>query len=153
LAPFLKRDYHYLLQYGSLELEYGELDAAANYIEQAYAFAPEDRLVVNTRGYLFYKQACAANLRERADKLRKDAREILTQQMQARPDDVYPKHMLCSQELNWISVWLPYARDRKQPLTELLEFATKAAKEHPSSSDMQDVFRRIKDAYLDTAKG
>jgi hypothetical protein len=152
LAPFLKRDYHYLLQFGSLELEYGELDAAANYIEQAFAYAPEDRLVVNTRGYLLYKQACATNLKETADKLREEAREILISQMEARPGDPYPKHMLCSQELNWINHWLPYRADRKQPLTELRDFAMKAAKEHPTSADIQDVYRRINDAYFDMAK-
>lgn len=152
LAPFLKQDYHYLLQYGSLELEYGELDAAANYIEQASAYAPDDRLVVNTRGYLLYKQAYATNLKETADTLRGEAREILLHQMEARPGDSYPKHMLCSQELNWINHWLPYAADRKRPLTELREFAEKAAKEHPSSQDIQDIFKRIKDAYLDLAK-
>lgn len=152
LAPFLKRDYHYLLQYGSLELEFGELDAAANYIEQAFAYAPDDRLVVNTRGYLLYKQACTTNLKETAHKLREEAREILLRQVEARPGDVYPKHMLCSQELSWINHWLPFAADRKQPLTELREFAMKAAKDHSSSEDMQDIFKRIKDAYLDLAK-
>jgi hypothetical protein len=152
LAPFLKRDYHYLLQYGSLELEYGELDLAANYIEQAFAYAPADRLVVNTRGYFLYKQACATNMRETADKLREEAREILLHQMEARPSDVYPKHMLCSQELNWINHWLPYTAERKQPLSELRDFAMKAAKDHSSSVDMQDAFKQIKDAYLDMAK-
>jgi SIR2-like domain len=152
LTAFLKRDYHYLLQYGSLELEYGELDVAANYIEQAFAYAPDDRLVVNTRGHLLYKQAIATNLKETADMLRGEARDILLHQMESRPGDVYPKHMLCSQELNWINHWLPYAGEKKQPLTELKEFATKAAKEHSSSPDMQEIFRRINDAYLDLAR-
>jgi Tfp pilus assembly protein PilF len=83
LAPFLKRDYHYLLQYGSLELEYGELDSAANYIEQAVAYAPNDHLVVNTHGYLLYKQARHASMRETAERLREQARVILFKQVGA----------------------------------------------------------------------
>ena len=91
-------------------------------------------------------------MRETADKLREEARAILLNQMDARPGDAYAKHMLCSQELNWINHWLQYTADRKQPLTDLREFAMRAAKDHSSSADMQDVFKRIKDAYLDLAK-
>ena len=91
-------------------------------------------------------------MRETANKLREEAREILLSQVAARPGDAYAKHMLCSQELNWINHWLQFASDRKQPLTELREFAMKAASDHPSSEDMQEVYKRIKEAYLDLAK-
>lgn len=152
LAPFLKRDYHFLLQYGSLELEYGELDIAANYIEQAYAYAGDDRLVANTRGYLRYKQAYATNLKETAEILRAEAREILLKQLKLRPRDTYAKHMLCSQELNWINHWLQLAREKREALENLRAFAETSAKEHPESGDLQDIFKRIKDAYLDLAR-
>lgn len=151
-ATNLKREHHFWLQFGSLELEYGELGEAANYLEQAYAFAPDDNLVLTTRAQLRYKQSCAAPSLEVSLALRDEAREILKAQMVRRPKDHYPVHVYCAQELDWINYWLPYNRDKKPALEELLEFAKHAEKEHTFSTEIRDIVKKIRSAYLDLAK-
>jgi hypothetical protein len=152
LAPHLKRDFHFWLQYGSLELEYGELSEAANYLEQAYALSPDDDFVLTTKAQLRYRQACSASLFEKAVELRDEARAILNAQMQRRPFDNYPVHIYCAQELAWLSHWLPFAKDKQPALEELKEFANLAQKSHPFCTEIKDVVKKINEAYLDLAK-
>ncbi len=152
IAPFFNRDHHFWLQYGSLELEYGELHQAANYIEQAYQYAPDDDFVQTTRGLLLYKQSIAATQPEVAKDFRDRARDIIKAQAQARPLDHYPCHVFCANELNWINRWLTLAREKKPALEELRVFAMKAAAAHPTSRDVKNIAKSIEDAYLDLAK-
>lgn len=149
LAPNLKRDYHFWLQFGSLELEYGELSEASNYLEQAFALAPYDDFVLNTRAHLKYKQALSASRFEVAVQLRDEARKILNAQMERRPQDNYPVHIYCAQELAWIGHWFPFAKDKKPALEELREFGNMAEKQHRFCTEVKDVVKRINDAYLD----
>jgi hypothetical protein len=151
IQPFVTRDFHFWLQYGSLELEYGELDTAANYLEQAYAYKPDDSLVMTTRALLFYKQSIAVSCLEEASALKDKARSIISQQMESRPKDHYPAHVYCTKELAWINHWLPYTSEKKHALEDLREFAQKAAKAHPTSKDMQNAYKLINDCYLDLA--
>jgi hypothetical protein len=152
IQPFVSRDFHFWLQYGSLELEYGELDTAANYLEQAYSYKPDDNLVLTTRALLFYKQGIVAGSLEEATSLKEQARSILDAQMERRPKDAYPAHVCCTKELQWINHWYPYTSDKKHALEDLREFARKIAKEYPSSKDVQSAFKAISDAYLDLAR-
>jgi len=152
VASNFQRDHHFWLQYGSLELEYGELDTAANYIEQAYSYAPDDNIVLTTRAQLLYKQACAATLFEIAQDLRDKARRIILLQSEERPKDAYPIHVYCTQELAWINHWLLAHIEKRNALEDLRQFATKAAKTHAQSKDIQAATKAISDAYLDLAK-
>ena len=151
-ASNLKREHHFWLQFGSLELEYGELSDAANYLEQAHSFAPDDNLVLTTRAQLRYKQSCAAPRLEAALILRDEAREILKSQMERRPKDHYPVHVYCTQELAWIKYWLPYNREKKPAVEELLEFAKRVEKEHTFSPEIRDMVKQVRSAHLDLAK-
>jgi len=45
VTKFLNNDYHFWLQFGSMELEYGELDHAANYLAQAESLSPYDNFI------------------------------------------------------------------------------------------------------------
>ena len=152
LAHHLKRDYHFWLQFGSLELDYGELDVAANYLEQAYAFAPSDDFVLTTRAQLRYKQSCAATTLEAGARLRDQAREILRIQILNRPNDHYPVHIYCAQELAWIHRWLYGTAEKKDALEELRQFAYSAEQKHTSCSEIREIVKQIKNAYLDVAK-
>jgi hypothetical protein len=152
IAPFFSRDHHFWLQYGSLELEYGELHQAANYVEQAYQYAPGDDFVKTTKGLLLYKQSIAALEPEVAKDFRDRAREIINAQIQARPLDHYPFHIFCSGELNWINRWLSSTHERKVALEELRSFAKTATATHSTSKDIRNIAKAIEDAYLDLAK-
>jgi hypothetical protein len=152
VASFFSRDHHFWLQFGSLELEYGELDSAANYIEQAFKYAPHDNIVLTTRAQLFYKQSLSVNLIEAARDLRNDARAILDEQMKKRVGDQYPCHVCCTQELAWINRWLVSIKERKDALEELRTFANQAILKHSGSERMKEAVKLINDSYLDLAK-
>ena len=151
ISPHFQRDYHFWLQYGSLELEYGELDTAANYLSQAYSYAPDDDFVMTTRAQLFFKQARVAMTLEIAQQLRKQAIQILEAQFRDRPKDDYPVHIYCSQELAWINRWYMTNAEKRVPLEDLREFAMKAAKNHARARRVQEIAKVIADAYLDLA--
>ena len=62
LESYLKTDYHFFLQYASLELEFGELATAENYLTQAEELAPHvDDFIQTTKALLFYKQSAASS--------------------------------------------------------------------------------------------
>jgi hypothetical protein len=152
IASFYNRDHHFWLQYGSLELEYGELNYAENYISQAESLEPNDDFVQTTKANLFYKQAIAENRYAAADQLRADASEILNAQMTARPDDPYPAHIFCSQELVWINRWLGSQRDLKiKALSALKTRTDEIAGRFYYSNDLQKQKMLIAEAYLSMA--
>ena len=152
VTPFFARDYHFWLQYGSLELEYGEIESAANYIAQAYRFAPHDNIVLTTRAHLLYKQALMVTLVEAARELREEARAILDAQMRSRSQDNYPFHVYCTQELAWINRWLVHNKERKSALEDLKLFANQTLTAHATSQRIKDITSQINSAYLDLAK-
>ena len=152
ITRFFSRDHHFWLQFGSLELEYGELDSAANYIEQAHKYAPTDALILTTRAQLRYKQSLNATLIESAREIREEAREILRGQMSSRPQDNYPYHIYCAQELAWINHWLMINKEKKEALEELRYFAGQAFQAHANSIKLKELVKQIDNAYLDLAK-
>ena len=152
IASNFSRDHHFWLQFGSLELEFGELASAANYIEQAYNFAPHDKIVINTRAHLIYKQSLEVTLIEEAQELRNEARTTLLNQMSQYPSDNYPFHIYCSQELAWIHRWLVRNTDKKKALEELRAFANECLQSHAYSTRLKEIATAINGAYLDLAK-
>ena len=152
VTTFFAKDYHFWLQFGSLELEYGELESAANYIAQAYRYAPHDNIVLTTKAQLLYKQAGAATMIEAAVEIRDEARRILDAQMASRPQDNYPFHVRLTQELAWITRWLQSRAEKKAALHELREFANRVFATHATSSKIKEVTSQINNAYLDLAK-
>src|SRR5262249_33659672 len=53
-------DPHLWLQYGSLELEYGELELASLYLNQAQSLAPADNFINTALGHLDMRKAIEA---------------------------------------------------------------------------------------------
>lgn len=152
VTPFFARDHHFWLQFGSLELEYGELESAANFIAQAYRYAPHDNIVLTTKAQLMYKQSLVVNLVEAAVELRSGAREILNAQMISRSQDHYPFHVYATQELAWINHWLVAKKDRLPALEQLRTFANQALSKHANNSRIKEIVVQINSAYLDIAK-
>jgi hypothetical protein len=89
---------------------------------------------------------------EIAQDLRDKARRIILLQSEERPKDAYPIHVYCTQELAWINHWLLAHIEKRNALEDLRQFATKAAKTHAQSKDIQAATKAISDAYLDLAK-
>ncbi len=79
-------DHHFWLQYGLLELEYGELNLASLYLNQAESLAPNDDFVAVSLGYLDLRKAREAGSLEQAIALRQRGEETLKTQIQLRGD-------------------------------------------------------------------
>jgi SIR2-like domain len=152
VAPYFSRDYHFWLQFGSLELEYGELASAANYIEQAYKYAPNDNIVITTRAQLIYKQSLEVTVIEQAREMRNEAKKTLLEQMSVRAQDNYPFHIYCTQELAWIHRWVVGTKEKIEELEMLRSFGQECVKTHANSIRLKQAVALINSAYLDLAK-
>lgn len=153
LEHHLNSDYHFLLQYASLELEFGELATAENYLTQAEELAPRaDNFIQTTKALLFYKQSAQSSRIHEAAVLRDEARLVLTAQIEARPNDPYPAHILCAQELDWWEKWPTKLEDRRRLINQLRDDVSRYAKKYPFSSRLRVLKERIDERYLDFAK-
>src|SRR5439155_607735 len=153
LESYLKADYHFFHQYASLELEYGELATAENYLTQAEELAPrKDHFLQTTKALLFYKQSAQSSKIHEATVLRDEARKILLAQIEERPDDPYPAHILCVQELEWWEKWPTKVDDRRRLINALRDDVTRYVKKYPFSSRLRGLKQKIDLKYLDFAK-
>jgi len=144
-------DSHFWLQYGSLELEYGELELAEVYISSAESLAPDDSFVQNTKGLLAYRRAIATDRMLEAVSLRQNARTILEAGCKKRPDDNYAQHILHSMELDYIKAWLPKPEERKSAMRSLRDSIEVCVKTHRYSDRLSELRKIINDAYLELA--
>jgi hypothetical protein len=99
-------DFHFWLQYGSLELSFGELDYAANYLAQAESLKPYDNFIQTAKGHLLYRQSIKANSLQTAIDLREDAKYYILDQINSRPNySAHPFHIFGVQEMGFAKKW------------------------------------------------
>jgi hypothetical protein len=152
LGSQLKGDPHYWLQYGSLELEYGEVAFARHYVASAEGLAPTDRAIRNARGHLLLLEAKTAGSREEAARLRQEGREVLEDLIEEWGDvNPYPWHTLLSHDLDWVQVWENDQVAIRGELRALRDLANEAVEVHPRNDALLAVKQRIARAYLMTA--
>lgn len=114
LLSKFSRNAQFLLQYGSLEMEAGELDMAENYIDQAESLDPDNAFIANAKGQLLLKQGIKAKNKSSAIELRDAGSEVLMHNMtNDELDDAYCYHIYCLLRLQWMRTWSG-TRDEKQ---------------------------------------
>jgi len=149
LTTKLNTDAHYWLQYGSLELEVGELDLASRYIATAESLHPHDFLVRNAKGHLLLALARTAMTHREAVALRAEGEALLEELIAERGDESdYPWHILLLHVLQWVEVWVPDAVERRAELAALRERVVEACEARPQSRALQDLRGRIEKSYL-----
>jgi hypothetical protein len=140
---------HFWLQYGALELEYGNLDSAANYINQAKTILGEGHIpAMTTYGHLLMKQAVRTPALDEAIRLRDEGERILRAQIaQARRSDPYPFHILGKQTFDW----LQRVEDRptkKAEFERLIRLLEEAVAIHPGRQELKDLLAQVQRDYL-----
>jgi hypothetical protein len=152
LEALLSWDYHYWLQRGSFEVEFGDLSHAENFLNQAKGLAPDDPYVETERAYLMFAQAIAAPNTERAVALVEEATASLELQM-ARLDrrDPYPFHVLGSQGIAWSRKGPHSAAERERYLRQVLQHVEEGAKRHPREANLQQLAADVRKEYLSLA--
>ena len=152
LMPRLTGDPHYWLQYGSLELEFGELDFANRYISTAESLAPDDFQIQNAKGHLLLALARSASSLAEAEKLRREGEAVLDELIERRGHDSdYPWHILIAHTLDWIDTWIRDAQARRAELKQLRERVDEACDARPMSDALHELRERVDRAYLLTA--
>jgi hypothetical protein len=152
LERLLSWDFHYWLQRGSFEVEFGDLSHAENFLNQAKGLAPDDPYVDTERAYLMFAQALAAPNTERAIALVEEATASLELQM-ARLDrrDVYPFHVLGSQGLAWSRKGIHSDVNRERYLRQVLQRLEEGEKRHPREPTLRQLHADVKKEYLNIA--
>lgn len=146
----LNDDGHYWLQYGSYELEWGDLDFAENYLLQAESLMPTNPWVGTALGYLTMRKAVESISPLAAHELLAKGLERLEHQIETvGRTDPYPYHVLGSQRLAFINRWTPLDR-RVKELQELHATVMEGVQRHKLSTHLRQLAEDIKRAELDS---
>jgi hypothetical protein len=149
VAPRLPRDPHFWLQYGSLELEFDQLDLAENYLNQADSLDKGNTYIRNALGHLAFRQAIVASSREEAESFYKIAKERLQLSMDdALSDESYCYHITLTQELRWVLKWITDKSDQARYLENLRRIAQKAKAAFPGDRYIHEAADEVERHYF-----
>lgn len=143
-------DGHYFLQYGSYELEWGDLDFAENYLLQAESLMPNHPWVNTAIGYLLMRKAVETTSPLAAKELLDQGLIRLENQIVvAGHMDPYPYHVLGSQMLAYINRWCPQ-NEKVERLQALGRRVGEGCEKHPLHVQLRQLMEDIKKAELST---
>lgn len=153
IEQVLSWDYHYWLQRGSLEVEFGDTNLAQNFLGQARGLAPDDEPFVDTEwGYLLFKQALETPKGLDAPKLVEEATRILEDLITRRGiTDTYPYHVLGSQGLSWARRGIAGSIDKERYLGKLIKRVEEGVGRHPHAGDLRQLLEDVRKEYLSLA--
>ncbi len=124
VLPKFSQNPQFLLQYGSLEMEAGNLEIAQNYLNQADSMDAGNSFIANAKGQLLLKQAIKAPNKPTAVALRDEGSQILIANIKdAELDDAYCYHIYCLLRLTWIRVWEQTQQEKANELESLRALA------------------------------
>ena len=149
LKDLFSNDSNFWLQYGSLELEGGDLSLAENYLNQADSLSPNDDYVITAKGHLFMRRAVEASSYSESINLREEGSVILRQQINYSGDrSAHCYHIYCLQNYIWIKTWINDDELKKSELEELQQIAKAAVEIHPLNRRLSKLQETIQKAYL-----
>jgi energy-coupling factor transporter ATP-binding protein EcfA2 len=150
IAPTFNRDAHFWLQYGSLELEYGENEFARHYLTTAEGLHPADYFIRNAKAHLLLAEGCRAGTEPEARALLREAEESLRSLIMERDDSPYPWHILIAHKLDWLEVWEHDKKSKSECLKELLSVADEARQAFPRNRAIGQLREKVFKKYLQT---
>lgn len=152
VLPKFSRNAQFLLQYGSLEMEAGNLDVAQNYLDQADSLDPGNSFIANARGQLLLKQGIKARNKATAVALRDEGSRILLSNMDnPELDDAYCYHIYCQLRLTWVRAWGETTQEKTRELESLRAIANEAFRKFPRDKRISEVKLEIERDYFSMA--
>lgn len=149
MEALLSFDWHYWLQRGSLEVEFGDLALAENFLNQAVSLAPDDPFVQNEQAYMLFRKAIdnpegpnAPSLIEEATKLLED---LLLQSDKSGP---YPYHVLGSQGLSWARRGIRSSLERERYLRKIIKRVEDGCKKYPREAELEQLLEDLRQEYM-----
>jgi hypothetical protein len=152
LEGVLHWDYHYWLQRGSFEVEFGDLSLAENFISQARGLEPDDPYVQTEWAYLLFSQANLNPGSESAGEAVMAATEILERQMgRLERRDPHPFHVIGSQGLAWSRRGNLSPRERERYLRQILSHVEQGVTHFRNEKNLAQLHEDVKREYLNLA--
>ena len=152
LESMLRWDFHYWLQYGSLEVEEGDLRLALQFLNQARSITPDDPFVENEWAYLLFRQAIeipgATNAQASVD----EATTILEDLIDKYPHlGSHPYHVLGSQGLSWSRRGIKNSQKKGRYLQKIRDTVEAGIKKYPTEHRLEQLLKDIQREYLEIA--
>ena len=144
----LADNYHFWLQRGSLQVEYGNIKLAEHFLNTAYSLEQKDRYVLVERSYMRLKLAYSDPQSEKSFDIAEEAiNELIGIIEEFGTRDYYPYHILGSQGLSW-SRRGPLTEEKRIELLKLLNNIVGAGcKNHPQNKELiqlkDDIFKEL----------
>lgn len=140
------------MQRGSLEVEFGDLGLAENFLNQATSLAPDDPFVDNERAYLLFRKAIdnphgvdAAAFVEEATRL---LESLMLEPGRCGP---YPYHVLGSQGLSWARRGVASPMEKERYLRKLIKRVEEGRKFYPREAELEQLLNDLNKEYLGIA--
>lgn len=149
IEDLLAWDYHFWLQRGSLEVEYGEIRLAEHFLGTAKSLAEDDYLVETEWAYLLFRKAIE-ELGIESPKMIEEATATLYDFM-GRIGDPYPYHILGSQGLSWARRGITDPQDKERYLRKLTQVLEEGCRKYPKELELQNLSADLKREYLGIA--
>jgi hypothetical protein len=149
LESLLSWDYHYWLQRGSLEVEFGSITLAENFLGQSRGLAQDDPYVATEWAYLQFRKAIDNVQATDSSVLVEEATEILEELIERQGvSDPYPYHVLGSQGLSWSRRSIMTRQEREHFLTRILRHLNRAVSLFPRRPEVAQLQSDVKRDYL-----
>jgi hypothetical protein len=141
---------HFWLQYGALEVEYGNLDAASNYVARARAILGDHHVpVMATYAQLLLKKANRVGDLDEAIRFQEEGERILSEQIATvGKRDPYPYHILGSQMLPWLRYRVEDRQQRKKGYERLKRIVEDGLRNHPGRQELRELVTDVTRDYL-----
>jgi len=152
LEQLLAFDFHYWLQRGSLEVEFGDLRLAENFLDQAVSLAPDDPFVENERAYLLFRKAIDNPGSVAAPSLVDEATKSLEDMIaNSEKCGAYPYHVLGSQGLAWARRGIKSSLEKGRFLGRIIKRVEEGRKKYPRELELEKLIEDLKKEYLGIA--
>ena len=149
LEGLLAWDYHYWLQRGALELEFGDLSLAEHFLDQANGLGGDDPFVKNEYAYMLFRKALEKPTSIDAPALVEQATGMLEELIYTRGVlDSYPYHVIGSQGLSWARHGIVEMRSKEIYLRRIDAILTDGITKHARSPELQTLRNDVKRAIL-----
>ncbi|MBZ5650807.1 MAG: hypothetical protein LAO18_10020 [Acidobacteriia bacterium] len=143
-------DYHFWLQRGSLEVEFGDLKLAEHYLNTSRALAPDDPYIDNEYAYLLFRKAIDNPTAGEAEGLVKEATQSL-EYLMSKIATPYPYHVLGNQGLAWARRGIQSPDERGKYLRTLQRRLEEGCAKYPKEVELRQLLDGIKREYLSIA--
>jgi hypothetical protein len=150
LEDMLSNDPHFWLQRGSLEVEFGDIRLAENFLSQARGLSSHDLYIENEWAYLLFKKALISPKTDIASVYVEEATAIISSIIQDPRASEHPFHVVGSQGLSWSRTG-SVPEEKARYLSELKSIVGKGLDRFPNSAHLRQLRDDLQREYLSLA--